>query len=377
MADIFDYLLWRGDLSFENAPFNPVDNIILSQLAYLPLDGIVPGPEENAGITVASAAGSFADELAANGLQGPVIFKKDPAFMIAMGQADRFKDCLLYRYVNRIDVDREEQFSAFCIDHNSFTSVVYRGTDVTVVGWKENFNMSFSEAVPSQLAAVSYLEEAAEKTRAPLLLCGHSKGGNLAIYAAATCSKKIQKRIAGIYTNDAPGFHRRFIESDGFHEIKQHIHSFIPQSSIVGMLFEHGNNYTVIKSSQTGILQHELYSWDVTHNDMVRLDDVDQGSRFAAKTLREWIDGLDNEHRRQLSETLFGILHDAEIESFSEHGADWPKAAVRMIQSLGSIDRVTKDSIHQIMASLFTAARNNINKERHLSQGTAVPCAYN
>jgi hypothetical protein len=362
MADIFDYLLWRGDLSFENAPFNPVDNIILSQLAYLPLDGIVPGPDENAGITVASAAGSFADKLAANGLQGPVIFKKDPAFMLALGQADRFKDCLLYRYVNLIDVNREEQFSAFCINHDGLTSVVYRGTDATVVGWKENFNMSFSEAVPSQLAAVSYLEEAAEKTKGPLFLCGHSKGGNLAIYAAAACSKKIQKRIAGIYTNDAPGFHRRFIESDGFCEIKQHIHSFIPQSSIVGMLFEHGNNYTVIKSSQTGILQHELYSWDVTHNDMVRLDDVDQGSRFAAKTLREWIDGLDNERRRQLSETLFGILHDAEIKSFSEHGADWPKAAVRMIQSLGSIDHATKDSIHQIMASLFMAARNNINK---------------
>jgi hypothetical protein len=262
--------------------------------------------------------------------------------------------------VNRIDVAREEQFSAFCINHDDLVFVVYRGTDATVVGWKENFNMSFSEVVPSQLAAVSYLEKAAEKTRGPLFLCGHSKGGNLAIYASAACSKKTQKRIAGIYSNDAPGFHQRFIESNGFHEIKQRIHSFVPQSSIVGMLFEHGNNYTVIKSSQMGILQHELYSWNITHNDMVRLDNVDQGSQFADKTLREWIDGLDNERRRQLSETLFGILHDAEIESFSEHGADWPKAAVRMIQSLGSIDRVTKDSIHQIMASLFTAAKNNI-----------------
>jgi hypothetical protein len=126
------------------------------------------------------------------------------------------------------------------------------------------------------------------------------------------------------------------------------------------MLFERGNNYTVIKSSQMGILQHELYSWEVTHNDMVRLDGVDQGSRFADKTMREWIGGMDNERRRQFAGTLFGILDDAEIESFSAPGTDWPKIAVRMIQSLGNIDRDTKKDFHKILVSLFQTAKNNI-----------------
>jgi hypothetical protein len=374
MADIFDYLLWRGDLTFEKSPFNPVDNIILSQLAYLPLDGIVPGPDEKAGITVALAVEVLAERLANNtlqrgtsvlsdrcaGLQGSMMFKEDPAFMSALGRANRFKNLLLHSYVNRIDTDREEQFSAVCLNHGAFTFIVYRGTDATVVGWKEDFNMSFCEAVPAQLEAVSYLETAARKTRGALIPCGHSKGGNLAVYAAASCSKKTRKRIARIYSNDAPGFHSRFIESDGFREIRQRIHSFVPQTSIVGMLFEHGNNYTVIKSSQTGILQHDMYSWEVTHNDMVYLDGVDQGSRFADKTLREWLGGLDNDRRRQFAETLFGILNDAEIESFSASGTDWPRAAVSMIKSLGNIDRDTKKNFHKILVSLFTAAKNNI-----------------
>jgi hypothetical protein len=360
MADIFDYLLWRGDLTFEKSPFNPVDNIILSQLAYLPLDGIVPGPDTQAGITVALAADVFAEKLESNTSQGPVMFKEDPAFMNALGRADRFKNCILHSYVNRIDADLEEQFSAYCMKHNAVTFVVYRGTDSTLVGWKEDFNMSFSEAVPAQLEAVSYLEKAAKKTRGALIPCGHSKGGNLAVYASASCSKKTRKRIAGVYSNDAPGFHRRFIESDGFREVRQRIHSFVPQTSIVGMLFERGNNYSVIKSSQTGILQHGLYSWEVTHNDMVRLDHVDQGSRFADKTMREWIGGMDYERRRQLAETLYGILNDAEIESFSAPGTDWPKVAVRVIQSLGNIDRDTKKDIHKILVSLFQAAKNNI-----------------
>ena len=360
MANILEYLSWRGDLTFEKSPFNPADNIILSQLAYLPLDGIVPGPDEKAGITVALAAEVLAEKLADNSLQGPMMFKDDPAFVNALGRADRFKNLLLHSYVNRIDVDREVQFSAVCLTYGAVTFVVFRGTDATVVGWKEDFNMSFSETVPSQLEAVSYLEKAAKKTRGALIPCGHSKGGNLAVYASASCSKKIRRRITGIYSNDSPGFHRRFIESDGFREVRQRIYSFVPQTSIVGMLFERGNNYTVIKSTQTGILQHDMYSWEVTHNDMVRLERVDQGSRFADKTMREWIGGMDNDRRRQFAETLFGILDDAEIESFSTSGTNWPRVTVRIIQSLGNIDRDTKKDFHKILVSLYQTAKNNI-----------------
>ncbi|MDR0316236.1 MAG: DUF2974 domain-containing protein [Treponema sp.] len=361
MANLFDYLLWRGDLTFNKSPFNPVDNIILSQLSYLPLDGIVPGLDEKDGISIAQAAAIFIQRMANNTLQSQVMFEADPSLIDTLGRTDRFKNCILHSYVNHMDVVREKQFAALCIDTGDFTFVAYRGTDGSVVGWKEDFNMSFSAVVPAQLEAVSYLEKIAKKVRGPLFPGGHSKGGNLAIYAASSCAKRLQHRIAGIYSNDAPGFHRQFIESAGYQKMCQRIHSFVPQTSIVGMLFEHGKDHTVIKSSQTGILQHELYSWEVAHNDMVHLDSIDQGSRFVDKTLREWIGSLDNEHLRQFSETLFGILNDAEIKSLSEDGADWPKAAVRMIQSLGNIDRDTRKNIRRMLAALFTAAKDNID----------------
>jgi hypothetical protein len=361
MANIFDYFLWRGDLTFNQSPFNPVDNIILSQLSYLPLDGIVPGPDASMGISIGQASALFAKKLAGNALAYPLIFKEDPAFMDAIGRSDRFKNCELHRYVSYMDIVEEKQFSALCVNMDDCTFVAYRGTDASLVGWKEDFNMSFSSVVPAQTEAVSYLEKAAKNISGSFLTGGHSKGGNLAIYAASSCAQETQDRINAVFSNDAPGFHRSFIESDGFLKMRQRIHSFVPQSSVIGMLLEHGNDYAVVKSTQTGIFQHDLYSWQISHNDMVRLDSVDQGSRFIDKTLREWLGSLDSEHLREFSDALYGILNHAEIKSFSELGADWLNPAIRMIQSLGNIDRTTRKNIGKILGALFEAARNNIN----------------
>jgi hypothetical protein len=360
MANIFDYLAWRGDLTFEQSPFNPVDNVILSQLSYLPLDGIVPGPDGDAGITVAQTAVLFAEKLAADALAYPVIFKEDPDFIDAIGHSDRFRNCKLCDYVNQVDLVQEKQFSALCIQWGDVTFIAYRGTDVSVVGWKEDFKMNFSDAIPAQIEAVSYLEKIAAKTVGTLLLGGHSKGGNLAIYAASSCTRETQDRITAVYSNDAPGFHSPFFESDGFRKVRQRIFSFVPQTSIIGLLFEHGNDYAVVKSAQKGIFQHDQYTWEITHNDMIRVDGVDQGSRFINKTLREWIKSLDDEHLRVFSDTLFGVLNAAEIKSFTELGADWFNASGRLIQSYGNVDSVTKKNIGKILGALFEAAKNNI-----------------
>jgi hypothetical protein len=364
MANIFDYLSWRGDIDFAHSPFNPVDNIIFSQLSYLPLDSIVPGPEEKNGITIARAADIFAERLRddASPLRQAIMLKDDPAFLSALGSSNRFKDCELRGYVNQIDVAGEKQFSSLSITGLPDASfIAYRGTDSNFVGWKEDLNMSFSDAVPAQLEAVSYLEKMAGRIKGPLLLGGHSKGGNLAVYAASFCGKKNRRRIAGIYSNDAPGFQRRVIESEGFKAVRERIRSFVPQSSVVGMLLEHGTGYSVIKSSQSGLMQHDLYSWEVTYNDFVYADRVTQGSLFIDKTLREWINNLDYDSRQQFIEALYTILTATQVQSIPELTGDWFKAAVRMIQSLGNIDESTKTLIGKTLAALFKAARNNID----------------
>jgi hypothetical protein len=363
MANIFDYITWRGDLRFAQSPFNPVDNIIFCQLAYLPLDGIAPGPDENGYITVSRAAEIFDEKLHNGaGIEQAIIFKEDPALLRALGSSRRFGDCRLFGYVNLIDTEREIQFAAVCADtgdHSNF--IVYRGTDLTLIGWKEDFNMSFSEVVPAQIEAARYLEKMAKKIKGPLRIGGHSKGGNLAIYAASQCSAKIQRRITDVYSNDSPGFHEKVIASNGFAQIRGRIHSFIPQESVVGLLLEHGNIPRVIKSSQAGLRQHEMHSWEVTHNDMVHVDSVTQSSLFVTKTLREWIGALDIAHREQFFEALYTILSASQAKSLPELGSLWFRNAGLMLKSLSNIDDSTRDLIRKTLSALISTARRNID----------------
>jgi len=363
MNNLFNYLTWRGDLEFTQSPLNPVDNVILCQLSYLPLEGIVPGPGEKDGINVRLAMDMLQEKLKDDTKLKPLLmFKDDPLLISALASSNRFGNCSLFGYINHIDANREIQFSAVCVytdDGSSF--IVFRGTDFTFVAWKEDFNMSFKEIIPAQIEAVNYIEKMAPLIKGPLRLGGHSKGGNLAVYAAANCQKKIQKRITEIYSNDAPGFHKNVIESEGFTAIKDRVRSFVPQSSVVGMLLEHGFDYTVIKSSQTGLLQHDLYSWEMTHNNMVLVDNTTVGSRFIDKTLRDWIDNLDNKHREQFCDAMFSILYASEAKSLPELESSWFKAVGRIIKSLGSIDESTRNIIHKALGELFNAARRNID----------------
>jgi len=366
MANIFDYLSWRGDLDFNASPFNPVDNIIFSQLSYLTLDNIVPGIDENDGICIDLAIRQYNEKLnSPEGIQLTSIFKDDPKLINALALSRRFGKCFLFGYENHIDTNREIQFAALSIllnkedENNNY--IIFRGTDSSIVGWKENFNMSFKKEIPAQHEAVEYLEKMAVKIKGPLYLCGHSKGGNLAIYAAANCSNKVQKRIVKIFSNDAPGFHENVIMSDGFMKIKDRIISYVPQESIIGMVLEHGYENIIIKSSQNGILQHDLYSWEVTFNDLVRVDKLAVSSKYVNDTLREWMNNLDNEGKEQFIDAMYHVLNKAEVKSVNDLEVDWFASACRIIKSLSHIDSQTQKLIRKILAELFRSAGKNID----------------
>jgi hypothetical protein len=229
------------------------------------------------------------------------------------------------------------------------------------VGWKEDFNMSFSDVVPAQTEAAAYLEKIAGQHRGPLRIGGHSKGGNLAVYASAFCAKKIQRRIRAVYSNDAPGFTQAVIQSPGYQAVREKIHAFVPQDSVIGMLFEHEEDYTVVKSARSGLTQHDIYFWEVNHNDVIRLNELTRESRFVDRTLKEWIGGLDRERREQFIETLYNILKSTEVKSFPELGAGWLKNSLVMLQSLTSLDESARQLMTETLAALFKAAKNNIN----------------
>ena len=367
MANLFDYISWRGDLDFNVAPFNPVDNIIFSQLSYLTLDDIVPSPEQHEGISIALAVRIYNEKInSPQGLKLTSIFDQDPDLIRALGASRRFGNCQLFGYANHFDAVQELQFSALCVyTSDGYCFVTFRGTDSSLIGWKEDFNMCFKEVIPSQLEAVKYLEKMAPYIDGHLRIGGHSKGGNLAIYAASQCNKKIQKRITAVFSNDAPGFHEKIISSPGYAAIKDRINSYVPQSSIIGMFMDNGSNYTVIKSKESGLMQHCLYSWEVTHNDLVFAKKSTLSSRFINETIREWINNHDAAKREKFIDTLYHAMNTAEIQSFIDFEKNWFSSVRRLFRSFKNFDEPTRKFVRRTIVELFRSAKRNIKTLFH------------
>jgi len=356
-------------LGFDQVPFNPVDNVVFSQLSYLPMEGIVPGPNEHSCVTVEELAAKYAVMQQDNpaGLTNDITVGEAIAVINAIGSSPRYKNCKLFAYTNNIDLDQEKQFAAYCaiIGKKRLTRkmlVVYRGTDMTLIGWKESFNMSFITSIPSQKEAVSYLEKTSKRFPYPLIIAGHSKGGNLAIYAAAFCSKLIRRRITVIYSNDAPGFHKQVIQSKGYQTICPLIRSFIPQSSLIGMLFEHGETPMVIKSTANGPMQHSLCTWEVTYNNMVDAGELTEQSRLIDKIICEWINQIDEGQRQQFIQAIYKILASCDADSVVDLTDDWRNTAGGIINAIINLDKPTKKLLGKIIGDLFKTARDNLGK---------------
>ena len=307
MANILDYIDWRGDLPFSVSPFNEVDNLLLSQMSYVPFDGVLAAAGS---VTIAEAARRFFTLHTEEEVHKTVSFTKDAAFVLKKaGESVRFRDLPLTHYVNHIDLSTDEQFSALCVSLPDGTVfVAYRGTDDTIVGWKEDFNMSFLSPVPSQLAAVDYLQCVAADFTGALLLGGHSKGGNLAVYAAIHTDAAIKQRIQIVYNNDGPGFDAATVASEAYCAMMPRIRTIVPQSSIIGMLLEHEEEYTVVKSSNTGLLQHDAMSWQVIGAHFDTAETLSGGAKLLDASLHAWLQKMTREQREVFVDTLFGVL---------------------------------------------------------------------
>lgn len=311
MGTLFDYLAWRGDLTFEADPLNEVDNLIFSLISYIDFQGIVSPKHSADPVSLQAAANAF---FARNPDPrkvsiGLIIPKEIVKLFYTMRDCRRFRNVRMKAYTNLIDLEKEMQFSAttFCLPTGE-TVVAYRGTDDTIIGWKEDFNLSFMESVPSQRAAALYLDRAAAYSTGDLYLTGHSKGGNLSVYAGVHCGDAAKRRIVRVWSNDGPGFSNGLPETPEYLDIKPRIRTFVPQSSVVGMLLEHDKNYTVVKSRQAGVLQHNGLTWEIEGNHFVHLETVSGECVRTDRNLQEWIRGMTPEQREQFSEALYQLL---------------------------------------------------------------------
>lgn len=357
MAIIFDYFVWRGDLNMSQACFNNVDALILSRLSYIPFEGIVLSDPLNK-ITINEAANIF---FTLNNPKIEVCMPADVDLLKALAESERFKNMFLSCYVNEVDIESEKQFSAVVIDTCDGSHFIsFRGTDNTLVGWKEDFNMSFMTPIPAQLEAVRYLEKIADNISGHIRLGGHSKGGNLAVFAASFCLESIQERITEVYNNDGPGFDSTVITKKSYLAVCERVKTFVPQSSIVGMLLEHEETYTVVHSNQSGLLQHNLYSWEILRDNFICLDTVSNSSKFIDKTLKDWVSAFESEQREQFVEALFSIFNETNAQTVKELSANWYKNAQVVLKSLKNMDDSFKQIISQVLLSLIKSAKQNL-----------------
>lgn len=312
MADLFDYLHWRGDLTFTQDPVNPVDALIFSALSYISFAGSAE-VRPDVPIRLKEAAEEY---LSLPESEQCHRVKSDLNLLKAAAETRRFGYSMLTEYQDTFVPAEDTQFAAmtFLLDDGS-GFLAFRGTDYSLVGWKEDFNMSFQETIPSQRLAVDYVNEIGEKYGLPLRLGGHSKGGNLAVFSAVKAKSNIQKRILAVYNHDGPGFTDYLMNDPAYKKMVPKIHTFVPQSSIVGMLFEHQEPYTIIKSKQIGLLQHELYSWEIYGPSFVPVEEMTANSRLLNQTIKNKLATMTNQERSELVDAIFDLLAVGELTS--------------------------------------------------------------
>ena len=351
MTSVFDYLKWRGDLSFSQDPLNPVDGLIFSVLSYIPFVGqAAENPHEP--IALRDAAADF---LSLDDYESRVRAKNDAMMLRAAAETARFGGCKMVLYRDEFVPEEETQFAAMTFllpDGTAF--VAFRGTDRSLVGWKEDFNMAFQEAVPAQLLAQDYVREVAAVYGMPLRLGGHSKGGNLAVFAAARSTPDIQRRILEVYNNDGPGFTGYLMGDPGYLAMVPRIKTYVPQSSVIGMLLEHEEPYTIIKSNQVSVLQHDPYSWEVMGPNFVPMQSITADSQFVNQTIKAWIADMDTQERNRLVDALFGLLGTGGIDKALD--IFHPRNIRTYIKTLGN-DPETRQILAAEFQNLMEAAK--------------------
>lgn len=348
--NFFTYLKWRGDLSIKDFPFNEVDALILSELVYIHFENIVPGIGADGCISIREANARYEKST----VREMFYYKDKEKLFDALAFCPRFADMTLCNYVSTYDEKEQEQFAAMHVNvAPNFTFIAFRGTDSTVVGWREDLNMSFMMPVPAQKSAVEYVEKTAKGLFKRYCFGGHSKGGNLAVYSAVFCNPKIQKKIVSIFNFDGPGFNRKMVNDEAYKRVEDRIATFVPEQSIVGLLMEHEEDYKVVESTEFAILQHEGFSWVIDRDHFVTVDEVDKFSKNFSVTLKAWLAQMNVEERKAVVDAFFDVFVNAGIDDFMEIIDMDVKQAGLLLKEVAKVPQAQRDKVMKLIKLLI------------------------
>ena len=349
MGNILDYLDWRGDLTFEQSPFNEVDNLILACFSYLDLDEIAEVKNGNT-LSVEELCKVFSKkEVKAES----AFLQNTPVLLEKMAYSDRFRKCVVGSFVNEISAGKAQQFSAVTVEIPDGTAYIsFRGTDDTIVGWKEDFNLS-NGVVPSHRKALEYLELKGTYMQSMIRVGGHSKGGNLAMYTAMECGDTVQEKILSVYDNDGPGFPEDFFSAEKAELVLPKVTRIIPEASVIGMLLNHQKEPVIVASTQKGILQHDAFTWEVIGPSFIQRESLTRRAAASDRSLHKWIDHMDEKERAHLIGELFSVLEATGADTISQIQEGGLKSLAAMVRQLDRLEPQSKAMVQELIAGLF------------------------
>lgn len=361
MSNILDYVEWRGDLNFRERPFNDVDNLILSELAYIDLRSILRFGEQDC-MLLSEVYRRYAEM----GKNQSYLINNPTPLLEKCAETVRFGNLIVKDYVDLQSQGNQFQFAAMTFELGDGTIyVAYRGTDNSLVGWREDLNFSFMESTPAQLCAADYLDMEAEKTDSVIRVGGHSKGGNLAMFAAAFCADENKCRILKVYSNDGPGFNEMVVENESYKSILNKVDLIIPEGSLIGVLLFNKQDKQIVQSDgKGGAGQHNPYSWLVDKVGFLQAEKQSSTSILLDQMLDEWLRRLDIDKKRKFVDIVFDTLEATGAETFAQINSNkWTyynaiaKAATKLAP-----DQV--GTILEVLGQLLSAGKHVLINDR-------------
>lgn len=354
MENLGQYIRRIGQDDWEKSPAGELDFAAFSQIVYLPLDMALKGDEA---ISLKEVAFLMKD-LTVDSLFS-IYYKKRLELMREMAALPRYAGLLLSDYVHEVSAEDQKQFCAVCISiPGNIKALCFEGTDLSLAGWKEDFNMSFESPVPAQKDACLYLERLSDHYEScGFVLLGHSKGGNLSIYAAAFTDDLIKQRLQAVYSFDGPGLIDRDTHSPGYQAVSERIFAFLPQNSLVGVLMCRHEPSIIVKSGAFGVFQHDLFTWKIKKDEtkFLRTEGLSSLARLRDEVFNDWLADVSFEDREKFSDALYQVLSADESR---EHVGDLIRpnfeAASRSLKALQDIDPTTRKMIRRLLQALFS-----------------------
>ncbi|MDO4363406.1 MAG: DUF2974 domain-containing protein [Clostridia bacterium] len=368
MPNVIDYIEKYGDTSFCDVPFGEADNVALCDMYYMPLELAVSDSFDDEPVPYDKAANKIFDLRGRKHEPvGLVLQKYISEVMMAMAPKKRFAEMKVVAAVRIYEKEPAVQFEAatFLLPDGTVV-VLFKGTDDTLIGWKEDIDILTKKGIPSNMFATEYLEKAANKFDGDIIVCGHSKGGFIAQYATLFCKKEIRNRIKKVYNNDGPGFwDYSYLESEAYAEMLPKYRHFVPQSSFIGMMLAHDYDYTVIKSDQVlGPLQHDLYSWQFEGRKLKRVDDLTPVGKLNDGILHDLVDNLTDEQEQALDEVFDVVIAGINQEGLLDVKENLIPSLKGGAEAWRSLDRDTQKKFLKIFSAAPSIVVKNTEKVR-------------